>query len=108
VAEAAPPPCDEGKFKRDIGVAEAAPPPYDERARPIRIMIASQPPSMVFLDGRRLGKTPVIVNQPLRPGKHLLRFVNPELGIDRRRYVQVTGKQNQLKVIENLESKKSR
>jgi len=107
VAEAAPPPY-ERELKYDVGVAEAAPPPYEERGRPLRIMIASVPPSQVFIDGRRLGNTPLVVNRPLPPGKHLLRFVNRELGIDQKQIVQVTRDQTQLRVRAKLEPNKAR
>lgn len=86
VAEAAPPPVDD-RIRIDKGVAEAAPPPVD-KTPPSSLTVVTKPKTTVFVNGRRLGDTP-LVRLALKPGIYKLRFVNKKAGIDKQQRIRV-------------------
>jgi serine/threonine-protein kinase len=55
--------------------SRASPPPE----RPAWVILASDPPAEVHLDGRRLGVTPLPARR-IRPGRHRAVFVHPVTG----------------------------
>jgi serine/threonine-protein kinase len=55
--------------------------PAESPPRPARLELRIRPYATVYLDGRRLGETPLPAQQ-VPPGKHTLRLVNEKLGKD--------------------------
>jgi serine/threonine-protein kinase len=55
--------------------------PEPVKARPARLELRIRPYATVYLDGKKLGDTPLKV-QVVKAGKHTLRLVNPKLGKD--------------------------
>ena len=55
---------------------------------PARVSFNALPWAEVFVDGKRLGSTPLLGRQ-LRPGEHSVRFVNPALNVDRRMTIEL-------------------
>jgi serine/threonine-protein kinase len=80
---------DAGRLARSADLAVAprpAPAPRDRR--PGSLSLTAVPWAWVFLDGRRLGETP-IQNHRLSAGSHTLRLVNPALKVHRTLTIRV-------------------
>ncbi len=56
--------------------------------RPGLLKLSIQPWAEVYVDGKRMGTTP-IAPLPVAPGRHRVRLVNPDLGVERTVRVQV-------------------
>jgi hypothetical protein len=63
------------------------------------LRVNSRPWSQVFVDGRLIGNTPLL-NVPLRPGKHKLRLVNPDLGMSKQLTIDIAKGKATTKVVD--------
>lgn len=75
---------DEAQPRSDARVQQCAP----QKTRPGTVSVQSQPWTRVFIDDKAVGSTPLF-RAPVKAGRHALRVVNTERGVDFRQEIVV-------------------
>jgi hypothetical protein len=68
------------------------------------LSIATQPTVEVYVDGKKVGNTP-LMDEPIQVGKHSVRFINKDMGVDVSYSINVSNKQH-VTIIKKYETKK--